>query len=104
MHSDSLSAYAGDMDMPSGSTLPQPQDSSDMPGAPSFGGTASASVPMEDQAGVGPRFRAGSRVLYDSEGIPVKGTVAKSSGIGEPSGPKNNMLVVSFYVAKGFVH
>lgn len=34
-------------------------------------------------ASANPRFRAGARVLFDSNGVPVKGTVAKPNATGK---------------------
>lgn len=76
------SAASGDMGMPS---VSQSQNGNDMPGAPGRAGAAAPSFPSEQQAQTAPRFRAGSRVLYDNDGLPVKGTVAKPNATGEGS-------------------
>ncbi|DBA72821.1 TPA: hypothetical protein ACH3X2_010206 [Trebouxia sp. C0005] len=76
------SAVSGDMGMPSAS---QSQNGNDMLAAPGRGDAAAPSFPSDQQAQTAPRFRAGSRVLYDNNGLPVKGTVAKPNATGEGS-------------------
>lgn len=64
-------------------SVSQSQNGNDMPGAPGRAGAAAPSFPSEQQAQTAPRFRAGSRVLYDNDGLPVKGTVAKPNATGD---------------------
>jgi len=68
------------MGMPS---VAQSQNGNDMPAAPGRGDAAAPSFPPDQQAQTAPRFRAGSRVLYDNDGLPVKGTVAKPNATGD---------------------
>ncbi|KAL0054499.1 hypothetical protein WJX82_009819 [Trebouxia sp. C0006] len=76
------SAASGDMGMPS---VSQSQNGNDMPAAPGRGDAAAPSFPSDQQAQTAPRFRAGSRILYNRDGLPVKGTVAKPNATGEGS-------------------
>lgn len=73
---------AGDVGM--SSSAPQSQNGFDMPAAPGSGGTAASQGPTDEQTPTAPRFRAGSRILYNNDGVPVKGTVAKPNATGGP--------------------
>ncbi|DBB04697.1 TPA: hypothetical protein ACH3X1_012751 [Trebouxia sp. C0004] len=77
-----ISAASGDMGMPS---VSQSQNGNDMPAAPGRGDSAAPSFPSDEQAQTAPRFRAGSRVLYNNAGLSVKGTVAKPNATGQGS-------------------
>ena len=66
------------------SVAPQSQNGFDMPAAQGPGGAAASPSSTDEQARAAPRFRAGSRILYDNDGVPVKGTVAKPNATGEP--------------------
>ncbi len=89
---------AGDMGMPS--SMPQSQNGNDMAAASGLGGAAAGGA-VSDQAAVAPRFQAGSRVLYDSDGVPVKGTVAKPNATGQSS---QNMQVAQLSVGLANAH
>ena len=71
-------------DMGPSSSASQSQNGMDMPAAPGSGGTAASQGPTDEQATTAPKFRAGSRILYNNDGVPVKGTVAKPNATGEP--------------------
>ena len=64
-------------------SVSQSETGNDMPAAPGRGDAAAPSFPSDQQAQTAPRFRAGSRVLYDNDGLPVKGTVAKPNATGD---------------------
>ncbi len=85
--------HAGDMGMPS---ISQSQNGNDMPAAPGRVDAAALSFPSEQQAQTAPRFRAGSRVLYDNDGVPVKGTVAKPNATGDVN---HHQLVTIAYLS-----
>ena len=64
------------------SSMLQPQNEADMPPSAPLG---EASLPgaVEHPANAISRFKAGARVYFDSNGVPVKGTVAKPNAIGK---------------------
>ena len=64
-------------------SVSQSQNGNDMPAAPGRGDAAAPSFPSDQQAQTAPRFRAGSRILYNRDGLPVKGTVAKPNATGD---------------------
>lgn len=71
-----LCLLTGDMSGPS--SMSQPPNEADMPPAAS-----SAAAGLPSAAGETSRFKAGARVFFDSNGVPVKGTVAKPHSTGE---------------------
>lgn len=66
------------------SSMSQPQNEADMPPAASLGG-AGLPIAMDRSASTATRFKAGARVFFDSNDIPVKGTVAKPNATGQYS-------------------
>lgn len=71
-----LCLLTGDMSGPS--SMSQPPNEADMPPAAS-----SAAAGLPSAARETSRFKAGARVFFDSNGVPVKGTVAKPHSTGE---------------------
>ena len=59
----------------------QPQSEADMPFGASSAGASLPGVP-DKPASSTPRFRAGARVFFDNNGVPVRGTVAKPNATG----------------------
>lgn len=74
--STSLCLLTGDMSGPSSAS--QSQNEADIPPAAS-----SAAAGLPSVAGETSRFKAGARVFFDSNGVAVKGTVAKPNSTGE---------------------
>ena len=70
----------GDMGGPS--SMSQSQNEADMPPSASLSGASLPSA-MDRSANATSRFKAGARVFFDSNGIPVKGTVAKPHATGK---------------------
>ena len=64
------------------SSMSQSQHQADMPPSASLSGASLPSA-MDRSASATSRFKAGARVYFDSNGIPVKGTVAKPNATGE---------------------
>lgn len=64
------------------SSGPQPQNEVEMPPA-AFSTGESLPGATDRPANTSPKFRAGARVFFDSNGVPVKGTVAKPNATGE---------------------
>lgn len=63
-------------------SMSQPRNEADMPPTAS---SAAAGLPSaaDHPVGENSRFKAGARVFFDSNGVPVKGTVAKPNSTGE---------------------
>ena len=78
--------------------MSHPQNEADMPPSASLSGASLPSA-MSSLATVVSRFKAGARVFFDSDGVPVKGTVAKPNATGELL--RTTFTTVLIYIGAG---